>query len=669
MTTRGMYHSNWVPITEPSKPPRGIVSSALLILVLQMVVSSLSYAAQVAPKPETHLRQLFAAARTAQNRGDFYAAVIDYERIVSIRPDLAEAWTNLGLMRRSLGDYSQADRDFANALRTGPQLYVPNLFLGVDLLRQKRSQEAVTYLERAEELDPADEEAALSLGDAYELLGRYSDATESFFGAVEINPRDAKAWYALGVSCLNVQKSAVERLRSLNLTSGYATDLLAALFLQQGRTNEAIKVYEQILTLRTKPPYTRAALGSAYALNARPSLAEKTFLEELKTNPGCLPARVGLARIALTTGHTAEFLKQLSVAWKADPNFVSANAQSIWTGLSSSQLSALADWLRKPPMPLPHTRIVRFLTCSLQEWREHSSSIFMSSQNLYGKGKVNHSTSAEDRDYLHQLPEELWHSGHYTACETELRKDEVNLQPGHLLLLAECSYYSADYRASLLASESALRANPKSLPALYWSAKAAQELAAYSLARVSVVAPGSSKIHFMLAEVYREEHEIPEAEREYQKAISLNPGDVSARLGRAKLYYEDLELGKEVADLLAVLRQDPRNEEANFLMGEALIRRHESAQAMRYLKTALKTPFYASPLAHSLLAQCYASQGRFREAIAELKQALPQDDDGSYHYQIFRLYRKTGNETDAMAALKQSQSLWKKEQERRHAGR
>ena len=72
------------------------------------------------------------------------------------------------------------------------------------------------------------------------------------------------------------------------------------------------------------------------------------------------------------------------------------------------------------------------------------------------------------------------------------------------------------------------------------------------------------------------------------------------------------------------------------------------------------------PLVHALLGKIYASQGRMPEAIKELQQALPDDRDGSLHYQIYMLHKKIGDESAAHEALKQSEALrktWEKRAE------
>ena len=71
-------------------------------------------------------------AQQAMSRSDFKAAVEDYKQAVTMHPEAAEMWANLGLVQHESGDYTEAIRSFQQALRRKPTLYVPKLFLGID---------------------------------------------------------------------------------------------------------------------------------------------------------------------------------------------------------------------------------------------------------------------------------------------------------------------------------------------------------------------------------------------------------------------------------------------------------------------------------------------------------------------------------------------------------
>jgi predicted Zn-dependent protease len=84
---------------------------------------------------------------------------------------------------------------------------------------------------------------------------------------------------------------------------------------------------------------------------------------------------------------------------------------------------------------------------------------------------------------------------------------------------------------------------------------------------------------------------------------------------------------------------------------------HKFSQAEPYLLRCRHLKPELASRVHILLGRVYAETGRTAEAIAEYKQGLSIDEDGSLHYQIARLYRKSGNSTAAATAMRQSQLL------------
>src|SRR6266571_3477817 len=55
--------------------------------------------------------------------------------------------------------------------------------------------------------------------------------------------------------------------------------------------------------------------------------------------------------------------------------------------------------------------------------------------------------------------------------------------------------------------------------------------------------------------------------------------------------------------------------------------------------------------AEALLGRALAQLGRNKEAVSQLLKVAPADADGSIHFQLFKLYRKLGQEDKAKEAL------------------
>jgi len=148
-----------------------------------------------------------------------------------------------------------------------------------------------------------------------------------------------------------------------------------------------------------------------------------------------------------------------------------------------------------------------------------------------------------------------------------------------------------------------------------------------------------------------------EAREEYAKVLAVSPGSVAGLAGLAAVDFTDgkVEVAQDTAQ--KALARSPEDGEINLLMGEILVARKQYADAEPYLKRALKARADLLARVHALLGRVFAMTGRETEAIEELRQGLASDDDGSVHYQLARLYQRTGNSKAAEAAFEESKRI------------
>ena len=604
--------------------------------------------AQKASDTEQKLQELSSQAQSAQQRGDYGSAAQAYQTLAELRPDVPEIWANLGLMQQFIGNYSQADSAFQTALRKNPRLYVPNLFLGLNRLRVHQARAALPYLKSAVALNNQDEQAALGLARAYAEIQDHIDASRWFERAVQISPQDSDAWYGLGISYLNLQDAAVIQLKELDPGSIYARALVADAFLVQGRTKDAIQIYERFQT-QNGPPCLKSQLGFAYAQTGAVDKAKETLQQEVAENPGCLLAHIGLARVALSTGDTAGALRQLRLVDDREPQFLRANLDRLWKELDpETAKSALKELQKQPWAQDPMAAVVTQFA--------NSEGVADSALQDTGAGAPGSANAASPKAGA----SELWAEGHYEACATKLRATRMQT-PALTSLLQHCSFYAAEYRLTLQTSRRVLQATPQDFEALYWEAKSAEQLSANAFTKMRAIAPNSSKVHLLMAQLHRAREEYAAAEAEYSEVLGAGaPADeqTTARLGLAHVYFQDSLDDKALEQLQAVLTADSSNADAQGLMGELLVRRHQFENAAPHLKLALEGGSQDSlPELHSLLAKCYAAKGDYPNAVKELEPALPADTMGAFHYQLYQLYQKMGDQKSAQAALQTSEKL------------
>jgi protein O-GlcNAc transferase len=85
------------------------------------------------------------------------AAVAQLETAVRIRPNFAEAWSDLGQARKQLLDDAGALAAYERAVTVNPRDAVAQYRLGAEYLHQGKTQPAIDHLRQAYELNPSDQ--------------------------------------------------------------------------------------------------------------------------------------------------------------------------------------------------------------------------------------------------------------------------------------------------------------------------------------------------------------------------------------------------------------------------------------------------------------------------------------------------------------------------------
>ncbi|MGI8990198.1 MAG: tetratricopeptide repeat protein [Bryobacteraceae bacterium] len=102
-------------------------------------------------------------ARAYTANGNAQHAEEHLREAVKIRPEFAEAWSDLGQARKSLLDIPGALDAFETAVRLNPEDPVAQYRFGAECLRQGKAHVAVEHLEKAYSLNPADQSTLNSL--------------------------------------------------------------------------------------------------------------------------------------------------------------------------------------------------------------------------------------------------------------------------------------------------------------------------------------------------------------------------------------------------------------------------------------------------------------------------------------------------------------------------
>ena len=569
------------------------------------------------------LSNVLAQARVAQSNGDFVTAEHAYQQAVRIRPDIPELWANLGLMQHETGEKTSAMVSFRKALALNNKLFVPNLFLGIDLTDAGSPKEAILYLLAAQTLSPADVQAPLALARAYAASQRTLDASDEYTRALSINPGNSDAWFGLGMMSLRQVETDTRRLISESPKSPYLASLQALVFSEEGKLPQATEQYKSLLASPGAPYCSQVEYGLVLA-------RQRASADELPHDSYCAIAPLARINKALRAGAYNAAWNDLLMLDQLSREVLRANMDLLWNGLSPQQLQQVADSLGSATSQLPED-VLPALRSSLQR----------------------------------TTPEvELFAS---KSCGTERANGPSAASIVGTLSPVECAYYTGDYRKASREARRLTAVAATHTSGLYWEIRADQRLATAALAQAEETATqNSSRIAVLIGDLYRQKQQYDAALSEYQKALRLNPSDSGAMLGLATTYFLEDKNDEALTSAQTALAADPTEPRLNLLVGEILTTRGDYPGAELALKKSLKADPELLPRVHELLGRCYASTDKENDAIREFTFALPGDEDGSIHYELARLYRKNGDIPAMKSALEISERLHKERLDRAH---
>lgn len=584
----------------------------------------------------TNLESLLAKAQQAQARSDYAAAANDYLQAVKLQPDAPKLWANLGLMQHELGKYMQAIESFQHAEALDPTLYVPSLFLGLDYEQIGKPKEAARFLAAAEKINPKDTQPPLALGRAYIALGKNNLATQQFENAITLNPKLSSAWFELGIAEMNQVESFSRVMSTISRDSAYAQELYAESLAQQARYRQAVSIYTTILTAKNQPPCMHAELGMVYLSQKNTAMANTEFEAERNHDPGCNLAILGQAKSEIESGANSTALQLLQTLWGRDHGFVQANVPILFENLDQESTSSFENYVHSATDV--DAVLVNVLT------------------GQSGSSEMLNATSISDSLFKAR---QSYESGQDGVCVRHLAGTYLPTNVDALQLLAACSYFSGNYQITSKAGNVLLAKSPHSAAALYWSIKANEKLAYIALEQFQELEPNSARSHILLGDIYRQRRHYQKAQLEYKKALQISPDDPAALLGLAYAYYGNENFNRTADTAHIALQKSPDDPELNLLMAEARLANHQYSGTKPFLEKSLRSKPQVIPHVYALLGIVDAQMGNIHQAIEELKRGVSSDEDGSYHYQLARLYTKIGDKKNAEIAMEQMKLIEK----------
>lgn len=620
-------------------------SRRFLFLQIYLLGSVCAFAQQPA---EEVIATHFQAGQQAIKRGQLELAVTEFNKVLILSPDLAEAQVNLGLAYHLLGQYADSTAVLAKVARRQPDLAPANLFLGIGYLKLGSPRKALAPLEQVVRVDPGNREARRALAACRLAVDDYRDAARQFQALFPLEPEKPEAWYRLGRDYTDAASRLVRRMSLDHRRTAWGHRLAGDLYYQTERWEMAAQEYLEALAVDRAQAGLYAALASAYLHRAKPLEARAEFGRELERNPEDEHARLGLAEVSLAAGELDAAWEQIDHLWRNSPEFLAAQSDFPRIDLGGDVAQRMIAGFHRSVTDGP----AHFLLAALyriagdnQKAQEQQAALDRLTKSIQRPGN--------EQD----TPEQLCRARRYAACAQALESNTKLDAAGYLLLgKARLAMRQPAPASDAFAAALALARDGPEI--LYHLARSYQVLADASFSRMEEMAPNSWRTHQMRAEAYKLRYDDAQAIREYERAAELRPGMPELYEELGALYLQNSLPDQARTALEKTLKLEPSRARALYLLGQMYVNGREQEKGIPYLQKALR--YDANLLeARAFLGRAYLRAGKPQAAAAEIEKALSLDFYGDLHYLLYRAYQALGKTELATAALKRSGEMRK----------
>jgi tetratricopeptide (TPR) repeat protein len=369
--------------------PRALLLSAILTSAAHLVGPSRAEAHARTPQPPA--AQAAAASPATQQRlqgirsalfagtANPESAIKELKDILATEPQSAEGHLLLGIAYRSAGSpdlVGEAVAELRQALSLDPSFVPARLYLALIYMELGRYERAREELEAANAQVPRNAQFLTQLGEVERQLKNPKRAQELLQQALEIDNASAQAHYYLGLTLLDLGRSAlaITELEGVVKAGEKRADVylsLGAAYLDAGRLDDGLEILSQATKLDAARPDIRILLARAYRLKKQLARAEAQLALANPKGPASVSSpfvqqrqleydfyqEQGLLRLAQgqLEPAAAAFRKVLEM----DPNFGPVNRDLADVYLRQGKLARASDYAaraEKLGFPLPEEK-------------------------------------------------------------------------------------------------------------------------------------------------------------------------------------------------------------------------------------------------------------------------------------------------------------------------
>jgi len=139
-----------------------------------------------------------------KDKGELDAAIESYNQALKIKPDYAEAHSNMGTALKDKGELDAAIDSYKQALKVKPDLAEAHSNMGTALNDKGEPDAAIDSYKQALKIKPDNADAHYNMGIALQAKGEPDAAIDSYKQALKIKPDYAEVHYNMSFALMNI---------------------------------------------------------------------------------------------------------------------------------------------------------------------------------------------------------------------------------------------------------------------------------------------------------------------------------------------------------------------------------------------------------------------------------------------------------------------------------
>ena len=579
-----------------------------------------------AQETDTRVQEHFLAAQRDQQQGRLDAAAHEYQVVLRLQPDLAEAYLNLGLVYYAQAKFDESAKALATGAKLKPGMRGVSLWLGIDSVKLNRPVQGAALLRDAIGQDPNDKLAQSWLGTALWDAGQMDAAVLQLEKVAAHFPDDPDLLFALGEAYGKAASQQTQQLIEVSAGTALSDRIYGAVYESERDWAKAEGHLQRAIERDRGSVEARLEMAQVYLEQARLQESEEALEQARALAPRSAAVLARSGELLLLKQQTAEGLSRIDTALEIDPSeALDALGLPVETRLDQTEGAASGTRL---------SSLCREAAAKLEADSTSSLAGHVALATLYAQ--------AGDPDAA---------MGEYARISPA---SQIARASKGLFAQAESALHQHRYDEAEALLVRWLAVHPGDRTAQYQLVLARRHLYMRQVVRLISIAPDSYHVHQLLGQLYVDREEDEKAVAEYRAVASARPDLVGIHFWLGHLYWKHGDADHALPELTRELQLDPNHPEANGELGAVLVAEDRPREAIPHLESAIRCKPDLWP-AYSQLGRAYAGEKNYARAEEVLKRGLAHDPDGFTHYQlglVFRAEGKTAQATQAFAQLR-----------------